>query len=41
MFPCKNDMKRSYKGNKPSLKGLGWCAHVEKIDTIKVGKDGY
>lgn len=33
-------MKKSYKGNEPSPKGLGWCAHAEKIGTIKVGKDG-
>ena len=27
---CKNDPKRKYKGDEPSPKGLGWCAHGEK-----------
>ena len=40
MPKCKNDHKRSYKGTEPSPKGLGWCAHSEEIDTIKMGKDG-
>lgn len=36
---CKNDPKSKYKGTEPSPKGLGWCAHAEKIGTIKKGKD--
>ena len=27
---CKNDSKRSYTGEEPSPKGLGFCAHAEK-----------
>jgi len=37
---CKNDPKKSYKGTEPSPKGLGYCAHSEKIGTIKEGLDG-
>ena len=37
---CKNDHKKSYKGDEPSPKGLGYCAHSENIGTIKNGKDG-
>lgn len=40
MPPCKNDPKSSYKGDEPSPKGLGYCAHAEKVGTIKKGKDG-
>jgi len=36
---CKNDPSRSYKGTEPSPKGLGYCAHAEKVGTIKFGKD--
>lgn len=36
---CKNDPKKSYKGTEPSPKGLGYCAHAEKIGVIKQGKD--
>ena len=37
---CKNDPKKTYKGNEPSPKGLGYCAHCENIGRIKNGKDG-
>lgn len=37
---CKNDPKKTYKGNEPSPKGKGYCAHAEKINTRKEGKDG-
>lgn len=40
MPKCKNDPKRSYTGKEPSPKGLGYCAHAEKIGSIKKGKDG-
>ena len=28
---CKNDQKRTYKGDEPSPKGLGFCAHAEDL----------
>ena len=37
---CKNDPKKSYKGIEPSPKGLGYCAHAEKLGSIKKGLDG-
>ena len=37
---CKNDPKKSYKGTEPSPKGLGYCAHVEKLGSTKKGLDG-
>lgn len=40
MPKCKNDSTRSYKGSEPSPKGLGYCAHAEKVGTTKKGKDG-
>ena len=40
MPKCKNDPKKSYKGNEPSPKGLGYCAHAEKVGVTKKGKDG-
>ena len=40
MPPCKNDNTKTFKGTEPSPKGLGYCAHSEKIGTIKKGKDG-
>ena len=40
MPKCKNDPKKSFKGNEPSPKGLGFCAHVENIGITKKGKDG-
>ena len=32
MPKCKNDPIRSYIGNEPSPKGLGYCAHAEKLN---------
>ena len=40
MPKCKNDSKKSYKGTEPSPKGFGYCAHPEKVDKVKKGKDG-
>ena len=40
MPKCKNDPTRRYKGDEPSPKGLGYCAHAEKIGKIKKGLDG-
>jgi len=37
---CKNDPKKSYKGSEPSPKGLGYCAHAEKLGITKKGLDG-
>ena len=39
MPPCKNDPKSSYKGTEPSPKGLGYCAHAEKVGTKKKGRN--
>ena len=39
MLECKNDIKRKYKGTEPSPKGLGYCAHAEKLGKKKKGKD--
>ena len=40
MPKCKNDSTRKYKGDEPSPKGLGFCAHAEKEGLTKKGKDG-
>jgi len=40
MPTCKNNSKKSYKGNEPSPKGLGFCASSEKEGTKMKGKDG-
>ena len=40
MPTCKNDCKRYYRGDEPSPKGLGYCAHAEKINQRRRGKDG-
>ena len=40
MPKCKNDPKKTYKGTEPSPKGLGYCAHGEKLGKIRKGKDG-
>jgi hypothetical protein len=40
MPKCKNDPKRTYKGTEPSPKGLGYCAHSEKVSKKRKGKDG-
>ncbi len=37
---CKNDSKRNYKGNEPSPKGLGFCAHAEPVHKKRKGLDG-
>ena len=37
---CKNDSKKTYTGNEPSPKGLGYCAHAEPLEKKKKGKDG-
>ena len=31
---CKNDHTKTYKGNEPSPKGFGYCAHNENIGVI-------
>lgn len=40
MPKCKNDPSRTYKGDEPSPKGLGYCAHASKLKEIRKGKDG-
>ncbi len=40
MPTCKNNSKKSYKGNEPSPKGLGFCASSEKEGTKMKGLDG-
>jgi hypothetical protein len=37
---CKNNLKKTYTGNEPSPKGLGYCASGEKEGTEMKGKDG-
>lgn len=37
---CKNDPARSYNGNEPSPKGIGYCAHAEPTGARRVGRDG-
>jgi hypothetical protein len=37
---CKNNSKKTYVGNEPSPKGLGYCASGEKEGTKMKGKDG-
>ena len=37
---CKNNNKKTYKGNEPSPKGLGYCSHMEKLESKKKGLDG-
>lgn len=36
---CINDPKKKYKGNEPSPKGLGYCAHSEEVGSIRKGRD--
>ncbi len=38
-FICKNNPKKTYTGNEPSPKGLGFCASGEKEGTKMKGKD--
>lgn len=40
MPTCKNDDSKYYKGTEPSPKGMGWCAHAEKVNSRKRGRDG-
>lgn len=40
MPPCKNDPARTFKGDEPSPKGLGYCAHAEKAGAKRAGRDG-
>jgi hypothetical protein len=40
MPKCKNDPNKTYIGDEPSPKGLGICAHAEKLNNKKKGKDG-
>ena len=37
---CNCDVTRFYKGNEPSPKGLGFCAHCIPINTTMKGLDG-
>ncbi len=37
---CINNSKKTYKGDEPSPKGLGYCASAEKEGTEMKGKDG-
>lgn len=39
MHACINDPKKKYKGDEPSPKGYGYCAHSEKLGKIQKGKD--
>ena len=38
---CINDKSKSYTGNEPSPKGFGYCAHAEKLYSVRNGTDGY
>ena len=40
MPKCIDDPSRSYTGNEPSPKGLGYCAHTQDVGTTKTGNDG-
>jgi len=40
MPKCLNNNNKSFKGTEKSPLGLGYCSASEKIDTIKIGKDG-
>lgn len=37
---CKNDGGKSYRGDEPSPKGLGYCAHAERLGASREGLDG-
>ena len=39
MPKCINDKKKSYKGDEPSPKGLGYCASAENVGKVMIGKD--
>lgn len=40
MLYCINNPKKTYTGDEPSPKGLGYCASGEKEETEMKGKDG-
>jgi hypothetical protein len=40
MPKCINDASSSFKGTEPSPKGLGYCAHAEKVGSKMKGKNG-
>jgi len=40
MPKCINDITKSFKGDEPSPKGLGYSASSEEIGTVMAGKDG-
>lgn len=40
MPPCKNDATRTYVGTEPSPKGLGFCAHAAKENSVRKGRNG-
>ena len=37
---CNCDKKRKIKGNEPSPKGFGYCAHCTPLNVMMRGKDG-
>jgi hypothetical protein len=39
MPKCINDPKKKYKGDEPSPKGLGYCAHAEILGKVRKGLD--
>lgn len=40
MPPCKNDPKSFFRGDEPSPKGHGYCAHAERVGTRMRGRNG-
>ena len=38
--PTKGDCRCYYKGNEPSPKGFGYCAHCGRVGQEKFGTDG-
>ena len=40
MKKCINDSESYYIGTEPSPKGLGYCAHAEIKNKLRIGKDG-
>jgi len=39
MPACKNDAKRHFKGDEPSPKGRGYCAHADPVGKRRIGGD--
>jgi hypothetical protein len=37
---CKNDPSATFSGDEPSPKGLGYCAHAERLGAARKGRDG-